>query len=360
MNTKTISPRQTAVLASIMLFANKILVLPSLLYNFAKADSIFIIILILLAEMGVLFVFFRLKRNFPNMSFYQILATKLGVFVAKTFYFFILAYIFYKILLVYNVSYMYFRVQVYLDATFYLFVFVFLLVCNTSVFRGLRPIARCMEFFYFFIIACFVFCLLLSIANFNKFPIIFDTSIKNIFLGGFKHLFCFGDFIVLFLIMDKIELTKKGQWQIFRYVSFAMALIVVLYIMFYSIFNYTSFVHKNAVSDIITFSYRFTDLGRLDMVAIITVMFLSLFQISVGVYAFCECFKQLFPKLDLFYGVITFDLLFLSLILLSSLDYLQVINLGTLIVPYFAIVLQYVLPLICLLFTFGGRNEKDS
>ena len=42
MNAKTISSRQTAVLASVMLFANKILVLPSLLYEYAKADSIFI------------------------------------------------------------------------------------------------------------------------------------------------------------------------------------------------------------------------------------------------------------------------------------------------------------------------------
>ena len=49
---KTISSRQTAVIAGILLFANKILVLPSLLYEHAKADSVFILAILLLAEIA--------------------------------------------------------------------------------------------------------------------------------------------------------------------------------------------------------------------------------------------------------------------------------------------------------------------
>ncbi len=361
MNTKTISSRQTAVLASVMLFANKILVLPSLLYEYAKADSIFIMLLLLLAELGLLFIFFRLKRRFPDLSFYQIIKQKMGVFMAKSLYILIAIYIFYKILLVYNVSYVYFRVQVYLDASFYIFVLVFLLVCNSSVMRGLRPLVRGMEFFYYFLITCFVFCLLLSVANFNKFPLFFDAPAGEFFLGGFKHLFCFGDVLILFLLMDRIKIeNKKDEKQILTYTLIVMALILILYIMFYSIFNHTSFVHKNAISDIITFSYRFTNIGRLDMVAIVLVMFLSLFQISVALYVFCDCFNKIFPSLGKIYGVITFDLIFLGFVLLSVFDFLQVTALGVLVVPYFALVLQYILPIVCLFFTIGGKHEKSD
>lgn len=356
---KTISSRQTAVIAGILLFANKILVLPSLLYEHAKADSVFILAILLLAEFALLLIFFRLKRAYPKSSFYQIISQKMGVFAAKIIYFLIILYIFYKILLVYNISYVYFRVQVYLDASFYIFLLVFLLVCNSCVMRGLRPLARCAEFFFFFIISCVVFCLLLSIANFNKFPIFFDTACSDFFLGGFKYLFCFGDVLLLFLLMHKIELDKKGERQVVRYLLVVSALIVILYVMFFSIFNHTSFVHKNALSDIITFSYRFTYLGRLDMVAIVTLMFLSLFQISIALYVFCECFTQIFPPLGKVYGLITFDLLFVGLTLISTLDYLQLTQLGTLVMPYFAIALQYLLPLVCLFFTLGGRHEKN-
>lgn len=357
---KTISSRQTAVTASILLFANKILVLPSLLYEYARADGFFVMILLLLAEFLLLMIFFKLKCRYPNSSFYEIIKKNMGVFLAKLMFFLILLYLFYKILLVYNVSYMYFRAQVYLDASVYIFVLVFLLVCNSCVMRGLRSLSRCMEFFFNFIIVCFVFCLFLSIANFNKFPIFFDTNILKFMESGFRHIFCFGDILLLFLLMDRIELNKKGEKQITIYVLITTILILILYLMFYSIFNYTSFVHKNAISDIITFSYRFTDLGRLDMVAIITVMFLSLFQISIALYVFCDCFIKLFPPLNKVYGLVTFDLVFLFFIFVTSIDYMRITYFGTLVMPYFALLLQYVLPVICLIFTAGGANEKNK
>ncbi len=357
---KKISSRQTAVIACVLLFANKILVLPSLLYEYAKADGLFVMLLLLFAELLLLMIFFRLKHKFPDSSFYEIIKKNTGAFLAKLIFFLIILYLFYKILLVYNVSYMYFRAQVYLDAGFYTFVLVFLLVCNSCVMRGLRSLSRCMEFFFTFIIVCFIFCLLLSIANFNKFPIFFDTNILKFMESGFRHIFCFGDILLLFLLMDKIELDKKGEKQITVYVLTTILLILILYLMFYSIFNYTSFVHKNAISDIITFSYRFTDLGRLDMVAIITVMFLSLFQISIALYVFCDCFVKLFPPLNKVYGLVAFDSMFLLLIFISSIDYIRITYFGTLVMPYFALILQYVLPVICLFFTIGGGNEKNK
>ncbi len=360
---KTISSRQAGIILCVMLLANKILLLPSVLYEYAKADSVFILVLLLLAEIGMVFVFFQLKRKHPNASFYSIIQTQMGVFFAKILYFFIFLYILYKILLVYNVCYMYFRVQVYLDASFYIFVFVFLIVCNSTVLRGLRPLARCMEFFFYFLTACFIFCLMISIANFNKFPLFFDTNVIKFFEGGFKHLFCFGDTLILFLIMEKIKLDKKGEKQISKYAIAISILIVALYVLFYGIFNHISFVHKNAISDIITFSYRFTDIGRLDMVAIVFVMFLSLFQISVALYIFCDIFKKIFNTPKDIYGLISFDLIFIGIVITASLDYAKTIAIGTVIVPYFAIFLQYLLPIICLILSGVRRreyNEKNS
>ena len=127
--------------------------------------------------------------------------------------------------------------------------------------------------------------------------------------------------------------------------------------MFYSIFGQTSFIHKNAISDIITFSYRFIDLGRLDIIAIITVMFLSFLQLSVYFFAFCQCFMSLFSKLSLTYTVCVFDLAFVAVVASSVVNYLAVINLGTTVMCYFALVLHFVLPILVLCFAKFRRQR---
>ena len=139
---KTISVRQTAIIISILLFANKILVLPSLLYEVSKADGFFIILFLLSLEFLILLMFLRLKSLYPSTSFYDILKLKLGTFLAKFFYILLAIYFFYKIMLLFNICYMYFHVQVYIDASYYIFIFAFLVIINSSVLRGIRPIAR--------------------------------------------------------------------------------------------------------------------------------------------------------------------------------------------------------------------------
>ena len=61
---ETITTRQTAIMASILLFANKILTLPSLLYEYAKGDVLLIFLMMFAIDIGVLFIFFALKKKY--------------------------------------------------------------------------------------------------------------------------------------------------------------------------------------------------------------------------------------------------------------------------------------------------------
>lgn len=353
---KTISVRQTAIIISILLFANKILVLPSLLYEVSKADGFFIILFLLSLEFLILLMFLRLKSLYPSTSFYDILKLKLGTFLAKFFYILLAIYFFYKIMLLFNICYMYFHVQVYIDASYYIFIFAFLVIINSSVLRGIRPIARSIEFFYGFILFCLIFCIALSIANFDKFPIFFDSKLVNFFDGSFRHLFCFGDMLILLVLIDKVDSNNLLKSKSILYFFTSAVIILSVYFMFYSIFDYTAFLHKNAISDIITFSYRFIDLGRLDIIAVIIIMFLAFFQLCLYAYAFIECFIKIFSKLSVVYSMVVYDLLFIFIVFTSLIDYLVAIKIGVSIIPYLSIFLYFLLPLFCIFVKKrGGR-----
>ncbi len=348
--TKRVSSRQTGILAALLLFGNKMLVLPSLFFEKVGADGLFMIAILLAFELVLVYMFFKIKEAYPDASFYNIIKEKMGVFMAKFFYSLLILYFFYKVMLLFNISYMYLKVQVYIDASYYIFIFVFMLVMNTSVMRGIRAMARGFEFFYFFIIGSLILCLLLSIANFDKLPMFFESKPSAFFDGLFRYSFCFGDSLVLFVIMDKLELQKKDQKKVMGFLAVSVVIILITYFMFYSIFGPTCFIHKNAISDIITFSYRFIDLGRLDIIAILAIMFLTIFQLSMYAYAFSTCFTALFSKLNFAYSVVVFDIAFVAIILSSALNYLVAIQIGEEIIPYVAILLHLILPVIVLIF----------
>ena len=347
--TKTLSSRQTGVLVVFLLFANKILVLPSLLYERSHADGFFVILILLAFELALLGIFLRLKRLYPTDSFYEIIQKKLGTFLAKGFYVIIILYFFYKVMLLFNISYMYFHLQVYIDASYYIFIFSFLVIMTSSALKGINVIARGLEFFYIFVMTSLILCIGLSFANFRKFPLFVESTPSQFFSSIFNSFFAFGDMLILFVIMDKIEFSPILRKKVLVGFFISASIILFIYFMFYSIFGLTSIFYKNAVSDIITFSYRFIDLGRVDLVAIITVMFLSFFQLSIYCFAFCTCFRCLFPPLSQIYAVAVFDIAFIAIVLTSAIDYLVALKMGETFMPYIAILLQLILPLIMLI-----------
>lgn len=358
---KTISARQTGVMASLLLFANKLLVLPSLLYEKVRFDGFFVILILLAMEEILLGLFLRLKKLCPSQSFYDIIKAHLGAIFAKIFFVLIALYFFYKIMLLFNICYMYFHMQVYLDASYFIFIVVVMLVVTSSVLRGIRPIARGCEFFYTFIIASLIFCLALSLANFKNFPLFFDSNPNNFFPSIYKHLFCFGDMLIFFVIMDKCDIKKGEEKKILGFFSVSALIIALVYFMFYSAFGNTSFIYKNAISDLITFSYRFIDLGRMDIIAITAVMFLSLLQLSIYAYAFCECFMKIFSKLSVVYSICFFNIAFFGVVITSVVNYLVAVDIGTNFMTYLCLILQILLPiLITILCERRAKHEKIS
>ena len=63
-----ISPSQAGKLCAMTIFANKIFLLPSLMYEGAKSDGFFIALLLYALDFLTLIVFLLLKRKYPTQK----------------------------------------------------------------------------------------------------------------------------------------------------------------------------------------------------------------------------------------------------------------------------------------------------
>ena len=125
---RSITAWQTGIILFILLFANKILILPSLLYEDAKLEAFLVPIFLFVLELGLIFLFYRIKTKYPSERFSDILKNHYGKFVTYSLYVLILVFFFCKALLLYNVTYIFFRNMVYKDSGNILFLFCFFFI----------------------------------------------------------------------------------------------------------------------------------------------------------------------------------------------------------------------------------------
>ena len=345
-----INSRQAAILLAISIFANKILVLPSLLSTYAKGDSVFLVSLIFLFDLLGVGFFLSLKKRYQTQSFFEILSKNIGKWFAYIIFSILLFYFFVKFCLNFKITHSYFKMQVYQEEKIFVFLFAMMVVVWGILKNGLQSFARTAEFFFIPIIFGVVFCQFVSITNFKSLPFFFDTSFELFLRGGFNYLFLFGDFLFLFLIMEKIDYDKTLSKKLFVHSAFAMISICCGYLLFFSIFKNTAFMHINAISDVIDLSYRIFDIGRLDIVAVITVMTLTFLQLGLYGFICSKIILSMFPKLNTtvvtIFILVAFSLVYFMMF--SSYDFVLVFISS--IMPYFALSLQYILPFSTFLF----------
>ena len=345
---KQISINQCGVLIVMCIFANKILLMPSLMYEQTSADSIFVLLTLFLLDFIMLPIFIKLKSLFPDKKFYDILKERLGAFLTKIIYLALLVFFLFKCLLVFSITYVYFKQQIYQDEFIFLALIAFLPVINHAVFCGLRSFSRSVEMLFWIVIAGFVVCLAISLFTPISSPLFFTSNAQNFLSSMHDHVFAFGDFTFLFLVMDRIDFKKGKIKNLYYYTLFAMALVVILFYLFYAKYQTTAFMHNNALADLLVFSVQFNAIGRLDIIAMLTIMIITLFQMEIFSYAFSDAFMSIFP-LNKTYSVVVFDILFLILYYVFIGRYETMVMSSLFWLPYLSIFINYIIPIITLI-----------
>lgn len=356
---KTISMNQAGVLVLFTIFIKKMLLLPSLMYEDLKADAIFAVILLFALEFVCLPIFFKLKRKFPDKKFFEILKEHLSTFVAKLIYIIIMVFVLFKVLLTFSIVYVYFKQQIYQGEFVWIALVACVAVVSHAVIVGLRPMIRTMEALVSVVLFGFIFCLVISIFTPISTPTFFESSALSIFSSIYKYSFVFGDFIALFLLIDRVDYKRKEEKKVYFYAILGAVLILILFILFYSKYQVTAFMHNNALADLLVFSVQFNAVGRLDIISMLTIMTTTLFQIEILAYLFCDCFVNIFPLLSKKYAVAVFDILFLLLYYVFIGKYERMVYYTTSWLPVIGVIVGYVLPIILLIISLIKRRKNE-
>ena len=351
---------QTGILIFILLFANKIIVLPSLLFEGAGLESIFMLVFVFMFEIGLIWLFYILKKRYPNKSFASVLQKHFGEGVKVLFFAAFCIFFLSKAVLLYNVTYIFFRNLIYKDTSNFLILFCFLPIINHLAISGLRSLGRTAHMFFPVIAGILIFCLVVGIFGIDSRPLLFSNSFESVVLTGLRHIAPFGDMIFLFAFMDKIEV-KKGQWKvIFSFAGAATILIVAVNLIFMLSYTYTSFMHPYAIFEIMSFVKEFGGLGRIDIISMVLIIVFAYFHLAIYLKTFMLSFHQIFPKIDNIYSILTFDFVFVVIVTFFIVNLETAVVYGEQILPWIAIFSFLILPVFVFVALLSGRRKKKT
>ncbi|MGN1201016.1 MAG: GerAB/ArcD/ProY family transporter [Candidatus Caccovivens sp.] len=358
MKSKTINAWQTGIMLFILMFANKMLVLPSLLYEQAGLEAFVIPVLLFALEFGLLYVFYLLKNKYPDLSFSDLLTKHFGKIVTYIVYVLFMFYFLAKAVLLYNVTYVFFRTLIYKDSSNILFLFCFLPVINHMAICGVRVMGRTMQLFFPIILLTVLFCIGIGFLGINSSPLLFEADFSKIFLTTLKHLSSFGDIVFLFVIMDKIKI-KKGEWKvIFSFAGFSMFLVSLITTVFILSYTYTSFMHPFAIFEIMSYVKEYSGLGRIDIISMMLIIVFTYFHLAIYMKCFMLSFDFVFQKPPYIYSVLTFDIAFVLSINYLVLNLSKAIIYGEEFLPYLSILSFVIVPLLCVILFCKERRRQ--
>lgn len=359
-NDRTITAWQAGIMVFILMFANKVLALPSLLYDKAKLEAFIIPVVVFALEFGLIFIFYKLKTKYPNQSFADICKKHFGKIVTYIVYILFLSFFLCKSVLLYNFTFIFFKNLIYKEGNNFVYLVCFIPVINHLAIMGLRVMGRTSQLFFPVIVGITLFCIIVGFFGVTNSPLMFESNINDIFHAGLQHISSFGDSIFLFLIMDKL-VVKKGQWKvIFSLSAFAMALVTTVTVVFVFSYTYTSFMHPFALFEIMSYVKEYGGMGRIDIIAMVLIILFTYFHLAIYLKAFMLSFDTIFPTINRIYSVLTFDLVFIIFIEFLVLNLEKAVAYSEQVLPYFSIFAFFIVPVLSIVLIFIKKRHKKE
>ncbi len=355
---RTINAWQTGILMFILLFANKILVLPSLLYEGANFEAVYIPIFLFVLEIGIVFLFYKLKIRYPNQTFAEIIRKHFGRFIMVVIFIIFMLFFLGKSVLLYDVTFIFFRNLIYKDYSNFLFLFCIIpIICHLSI-SGLRAIGRTAQLFFPIVLLITIFCVVVGFFGITSKPLFFESTFSQIGLTTLRHIASFGDSIFLFLIMDRV-IVKKKQWKIIFSFSIASSVLVVLVtLVFVLSYTYTAFLHPYAIFEIMSYVKEYGGLGRIDIISMVVIIIFTYFHLAIYLKGFMFSFYEIFDKINYVYPVVTFNLFFLIVINFFILNLEQAVVYGESLLPYIAIFPFIIIPVVVIILLLKRKKKE--
>ncbi len=359
---EVITPRQAGIFCFLMMLSSKILALPSLLYKDTGYFALVIIFILLGLELFFLYIFIKLKEKYINLSFFDILSKYLGKIVTKIIYilfflYFILAFVH----LIYD-NFIYLREAIFEDAKIERFFLIFFPVVCALAYKGLNSLARTAEFFYIFIVFGVICCLALGFSSISEYsvPIFTEVTAELTFNTLFSYLFWFSDFAFFLIIIDKIKAENGFGKTIMNFAGLGFALILIFYFVFYEIYKNTSFMYGNAITDIVALTSQVGNIEKLNLIALLVVMFTIFYQGGILLYCLNQSFTKIFPYTNKAQNFIIFVISIIVIFLLVFYSTQKIHEYLSIYGKYLALIIFLIIPIYLIFQLILDKNTKNN
>lgn len=343
---EVINKRQLAILFIFIIPISKLMLLPTLLSYVAGRDSYLSVTFIMLIDILILALIVYIIKKHPDKSFNEILQLHFGKVLSK-----IIIFSYGLMFLIKSLPFM-LEQKLLLENTFYesfpliiAFIPFFILIFFIAV-KGSKTIGRTAELFWILILISFVIIVMFSFgkSDFNNLlPIAYD-GINPIAKGVISVMHNFGDYIILFAFLGKIDKDKSFK-KFFIAAGVITLMVVLVFLIFTAIFDDIAVRQTYAITKISKYSLAMSELGRFDFIAIILLLAGAVFYSAVLLFSAAEMFRQCFNLEKRKYILFALIALLVAGVYFFSLQFHMLNNFYIYYLRYLFFILQYVFPL---------------
>lgn len=295
---KSINTNQICAIIFILLISNKLLVLPSILYDSTRNDSILFIIGILLIDLAIIMLFAYTNKKFGNTTFVQKSYQVFGKIITKILLAIILIYFLLKIYITLKETENFLNTTIYIDLSSVIFILPCIVVLCYVVSKGLNNVARVTEIFSILILIGIVVSLILAVPNVHLDGVLplFTSSSGDVWESLTKASMWFGNYIILFMFVGHVKVEKHYYKKMLVSFFVGFAIIVLLFTFFYCIFGSSSVIHHFAISDITSFTPSLSSHTKIDWFTVLFYSFADIIQLILQLFVIVYICKEIFQK----------------------------------------------------------------
>jgi len=345
---KEITGHQIAIVTMLSLMGLKLLALPSFLFESGREDNLYSFYLFLLFDLLILAAILFVVWKNKEFSFAAFCEKHFGRWGAKIIYILVFTMFFFKAHMLFAESFSYFQSTLYIDKPQHLYFFTMLSLMFFFAVFGIKAFFRTVEIFAWAFGIGLIICIAIPFlsGDTNLFLIPIQNGFGNVFLGGGERAFWFGDYLFLLILFDRVKFEKRHKKHFGIYLTFAVAYLILFYLLFFRIFGADMAGMRNAITDVVGYTRKSIGISSIDWLPILLMILFTCFQ--SGLFFFVS--KDMWEKTTETKNPHLFSFVWIIGVILCVwlwLNNMQIIEqFARTVLVYPAIVLHYGLPLL--------------
>ncbi|MBR6778537.1 MAG: GerAB/ArcD/ProY family transporter [Clostridia bacterium] len=355
-----INYRQMSILLFMSFISLKFLVLPSLMYTQAGNMSWFVaFVLMIIDGLYALMIVGIMQKN-KSTSIFDFMRQTLGPVLSKI----ITAVLMIRFAIVIsNISkgMEFFVIEnFYTELNWFIFVMPLVVLVGFMAYKGIRNIARVTELLFIPVIIGCLYIALKSIINVDilSFLPFFKDGFMPIVNAGYEYICWFGSSTFILLLFGRVDFKKCKKRNLFFAIIGGILLTMLIYFVFYGLFDTTSPTHNFAISDISQFSTERISIDELSWLIVALWVVAQAVQLAMYGYCMAECVKELFNIKSEALPIIVVDLYIFGWSYIGEKTIELEAFFFTDFVQITMLITQYLIPLIILLAHLVNQRKK--